>query len=330
MTRFIMSHKIKSLMKFWKRTGNTDVSRLDELRTLWRTMGRRRDHPALPREMVSPTKRRAPMSTGTKVIGAAGMGAVAVAGIGGDGVLVSNSGRGAFVSNSGRSAIFDSATTSFRALELPRLEIPRLPEIPLSSYEAITQPLSSYEAVTSSEFTSSNIVVNRANKLTGKAISAVIKDGRLHNDMVIYRRVSKFYKHAEQIILNDLVRNTGHLTKPEIEKIINDEVTKTILKTASQPKSGISFEVLTGKLTIDSSRTVVGIKLAWGEVNIYKVSAALAASVVACEALAAPDLKACVKAVLAKAGSAVDQELKLEQTNDSKESVRPIPNAERD
>jgi hypothetical protein len=69
-----------------------------------------------------------------------------------------------------------------------------------------------------------------------------------------------------------------------------------------------------------TSRTVFGMRLTGGEVNVYKVSAKLAVGVVACEALAAPELKKCANVALAKVGSAVAQELKLEPTNSSKES----------
>jgi hypothetical protein len=43
-------------------------------------------------------------------------------------------------------------------------------------------------------------------------------------------------------------------------------------KAASEPNSGVTFELLSGKLTVDASTTVAGVKITGGEVNLYQLA----------------------------------------------------------
>jgi hypothetical protein len=128
------------------------------------------------------------------------------------------------------------------------------------------------------------------------------------------QKVSSLFDRADQNILHDLNALHGALTRQQIDNIIQEEVLKNVQSETSQPNSGIKFEALTGKLTIESSYILRGVKVTGGDVNIYKVSGVLAGSVYSCNALDSKGFNDCAKAALAKVGSVVAKELKLGST----------------
>jgi hypothetical protein len=82
---------------------------------------------------------------------------------------------------------------------------------------------------------------------------------------------------------------------------------------AAPPESKATFEVLTGKLKIDASRTLGGVKITGGEINRYKKAAWLtpAASMAVCF-FVKTDLKPCIEALIPSAVSKDGKNDKIE------------------
>jgi len=114
-------------------------------------------------------------------------------------------------------------------------------------------------------------------------------------------KVSSLYGEATPQILNALNAPEA-LTQQQLESIINAAVKKAIESAAKEEGSGITFEALTGKLKVDLSYTTAFAKVIPGEVNVYEISAAVAAGVIACKDQ--PGFIECAKAALAKAAVA--------------------------
>jgi hypothetical protein len=100
------------------------------------------------------------------------------------------------------------------------------------------------------------------------------------------RTASGVYGEATPQILHDL-ETADTPTREELERIINTEVTNAVQLAAKEPKSGITFEALNGTLKFDQSVTLGGLTVTGGEVNIYKVTGAVAATVYTCQLLSA-------------------------------------------
>ena len=130
-------------------------------------------------------------------------------------------------------------------------------------------------------------------------------------------KVSSLYDGATSQILDDLqnylkANTQAALTQQQLEDIINAAVTKTIETTAKETNSGLSFEVLTGKLKIERSYTGSLGKLTLGEINIYKVSGVVASTAFARKELVdRAEFSACVKEALGKVKKIVTEEWKL-------------------
>jgi hypothetical protein len=134
----------------------------------------------------------------------------------------------------------------------------------------------------------------------------------------ISKQVSSLYNEASPNILNDLTESTGP-TNEQILSIINNNLKKVIENTAKDKDSGLTFEPLTGKVKIGVSYKGRLGKVTVGEINVYKVSAIVAASVYVCAE--APGYRECVEDALDKVKTAVSKELKkeLKQESASKE-----------
>jgi hypothetical protein len=125
--------------------------------------------------------------------------------------------------------------------------------------------------------------------------------------------VASLFSRARPRILDHLKPRIGKLTQADVEKTLSSDLTEVIEKAAGDPKSGITFEALTGKLKVESSMLLKGVKVTGGEVNVYKVTAVLAGGIVACaltknysenrkETLTKKDkeMSRCIEAALAK------------------------------
>jgi hypothetical protein len=123
-------------------------------------------------------------------------------------------------------------------------------------------------------------------------------------------KVHGLYEQAEPRIIADITDSNSTLTKRQIDSLINKEIVSTINADTKKSNSDISFEVLTGKLKIHKSKTVLGIDVSAGEVNIYKVSAILASGVCACQKLSTEKFRNCVDAAVANVGTIVAKEIR--------------------
>jgi lipoprotein-anchoring transpeptidase ErfK/SrfK len=123
------------------------------------------------------------------------------------------------------------------------------------------------------------------------------------------KKVSSIYDDATSQILDNVNANVGQLSQQQLESIINASVIKAIGSAAKEPNRVLTFEVATGKLTVNWSYTGTWGKVTVGEINVYKVSATAAAGVFACMELVEPEHTSCVKAALAEAKTRVTEEM---------------------
>jgi hypothetical protein len=128
-------------------------------------------------------------------------------------------------------------------------------------------------------------------------------------------KVSSLYDGATSQILDDLqnylnANTQTALTQQRLEGMINAAVTKIIETTAKETNSGLSFEMLTGRLKIERSYTGSLGRVTAGEINIYKVSGAVASAVYVCKELVdRAQFNACVKEALGKVKTIVTEEM---------------------
>jgi hypothetical protein len=118
-------------------------------------------------------------------------------------------------------------------------------------------------------------------------------------DLHLNATVDDLYAQAGPGIVAKLKDAHGTLTKNDVESVISNELVSTINDKMKKPGSDISFEILTGKLKIQKAKTIWGVDISGGEVNIYKISEALAAMLYACEKLSSPQFSNCLDAVMA-------------------------------
>lgn len=106
---------------------------------------------------------------------------------------------------------------------------------------------------------------------------------------------------AKPKIDSDLLPYTTDISVTQADHIIKSDLISTINKITDKPDSGITFEVLSGKLKIESKFSMGGVNISGGEINVYKISGAAAVGVAACRGLGASEFQSCVNAALAKA-----------------------------
>jgi hypothetical protein len=111
-------------------------------------------------------------------------------------------------------------------------------------------------------------------------------------------KVNDLYAQAGPGIITKINDAHGTLTKSQVESVVNNELVSTITEKTKEPGSDISFEIFTGKLKIQKVTKVWGVDISGGEVNIYKISEALAAIIYACEKLSAPQFSNCLDAAV--------------------------------
>jgi hypothetical protein len=133
------------------------------------------------------------------------------------------------------------------------------------------------------------------------------------------RRYSRFFDVAEPKIVDELSTLSPPITAQDAENIIKTQLATAIQQAKNGNDSEIAFEVLTGKLTIDSSKMVFGSKVSGGQVNIYKVTSVVAGSVAACTGEVVESFKPCVRKALAKATDEIAREFEVKDAEGAKE-----------
>lgn len=117
--------------------------------------------------------------------------------------------------------------------------------------------------------------------------------------------ISSYFSTAEPKLVDDLTALKPPLSKSVVEDIVKRDLARVAEAASTTAGSNVSFEVLTGKLKVDASRTIGGIKITGGDINLYVVGGAITGGVLACNALADVKFKSCVdsaiKAAMAKA-----------------------------
>jgi hypothetical protein len=134
----------------------------------------------------------------------------------------------------------------------------------------------------------------------------------LLNEVQKYHLIAKvhdLYAQAGPGINTKINDAHGALTKRQVESVVNNELVSTITERTKEPGSDISFEILTGKLKIQKVKTVRGVNISGGEVNIYKISEILAGIIYACEKLSTPQFSNCVDAAVAEVRAIVIKEI---------------------
>jgi hypothetical protein len=118
-----------------------------------------------------------------------------------------------------------------------------------------------------------------------------------------------YFASAQQKMFDDISALQPPVTVAQADRIIKADVSSVIEASKKNPFSDVNFEILTGKLSVGRLTTIQGMKISGGDVNVYKVSLAMAGSVAACNGMVIENFKPCVKRALAKAESAVAEQL---------------------
>jgi hypothetical protein len=139
--------------------------------------------------------------------------------------------------------------------------------------------------------------------------SSALKLNVAHDPNNPIYKVSSLYEGTEKII-DDLNINVFLSTQEQLEKIINQKVIESIQTLANKPDSGITFDLLTGRLKLGLRYGIFTAE----EVNLYKVTTLIAGGILACRYL--NNFNECVTAALATVREGVEKELKLEPAPD--------------
>jgi hypothetical protein len=123
--------------------------------------------------------------------------------------------------------------------------------------------------------------------------------------------VTSYFTSAEPKMLADFAKLSPPISQSAADQIIRSELVGVVQQAAKDPASNISFEAFSGKLTVDSSATIAGVKVTGGEINLYKVSLSLAGGVAACMGVIDADYQTCVQSALSKAKGLVAEQLKI-------------------
>jgi hypothetical protein len=118
-----------------------------------------------------------------------------------------------------------------------------------------------------------------------------------------------YFASAQQKMFDDISALQPPVTVAQADRIIKADVSSVIEASKKNPFSDVNFEVLSGKLSVGRLTTIQGMKISGGDVNVYKISLAMAGGVAACNGMVIENFKPCVKRALAKAESAVAEQL---------------------
>lgn len=94
------------------------------------------------------------------------------------------------------------------------------------------------------------------------------------------------FQNAAVLINSDLQAGET-VTAERVEAIITKRLAEAAQKIASEPSSGVTFEILSGNLKVDASKNLAGVKITGGTINIYRFAKEVAKTVAACMAMRA-------------------------------------------
>jgi hypothetical protein len=110
-----------------------------------------------------------------------------------------------------------------------------------------------------------------------------------------------FFSRVEPKIVGDLASLHRPLKFDYARSIAYNDLKSAAQRAEKEPAAKVSFEVLSGKIKIDASQTIAGVKVSGGEINVYKTSMAIGAAVIACNAVADSQFKDCIADAAKKA-----------------------------
>ncbi|MDA9468756.1 hypothetical protein [Bradyrhizobium sp. CCBAU 53415] len=122
--------------------------------------------------------------------------------------------------------------------------------------------------------------------------------------------VGRYIASAEPKLIGDLASLSPPLSKATIEIIIKNDLATTAQNLAKAPDANVSFDVLSGKLKVNTARVVGGVKVSGGEINIYVVGSGVTAAVLACNAVSEVTFKNCIDAGIKKAMAKVFDDIR--------------------
>jgi hypothetical protein len=149
----------------------------------------------------------------------------------------------------------------------------------------------------------------RDNQLLGVRLSEAAIRGGLHQRDATVKTVSSYFDAARPKVIEELSAIYPPISAAEAQDVINREIASSISDTTKNANSNVTFEYLTGKLTIDHSNKIYGIAVKPGEVNICKISSAMALGIAACNGKIVDEFKPCVEKVFNRTEEVVAKEI---------------------
>jgi hypothetical protein len=110
-----------------------------------------------------------------------------------------------------------------------------------------------------------------------------------------------FLSRVQPKIVDHLISLRRPVSLDYANSIVRNDLVSAAQQAEKESAAKVSFEVLTGKIKIEASKTVGGVKISGGEINAYKVAGTIGAAVVACNAVADTHFKDCVADAAKKA-----------------------------
>jgi hypothetical protein len=112
---------------------------------------------------------------------------------------------------------------------------------------------------------------------------------------------ANFFSRVEPKMVDDLASLHRPLKFDYARSVVYNDLKSAAQQAEKEPAAKVSFEVLTGKIKIDASKTIAGVKISGGEINVYKTSMTIGAAVIACNAVADNRFKDCIADAAKKA-----------------------------
>jgi len=112
---------------------------------------------------------------------------------------------------------------------------------------------------------------------------------------------ANFFSRVEPKMVNDLASLRRPLKFDYARSVAYNDLRSAAQQAEKEPAAKVSFEVLSGKIKIDASQTIAGVRISGGEINVYKTSMAIGAAVIACNAVADSQFKDCIADAAKKA-----------------------------
>jgi len=113
------------------------------------------------------------------------------------------------------------------------------------------------------------------NDLLGARLGEEAMRVAIHENGTTAETVNSYFETARPIIVDNLL-STQPPILADTQSVINAGISKVISNETKTDGSNVKFELLTGKLTIDYSRTFVGVAVSGGAVSVYNITSALA------------------------------------------------------